>query len=226
VIVTNLDPAFCAASPFFSVSHRAITTLDRPPGKLKMEVIPMIPITKLVARKVVALAVAAAVGCAGCAGNIPHTIQPHPSLRENWAAVMRVPTGTLIRIEDSLGVWTVGRLVAKEPQGITVDVRSVHRSVPRSQIRKIWMQHDHTDVDWTAIKDVAVGGVVGGVIGGLAVPKHRVISGSLLAGVGAFMGLVFTVITMFHDEKRNISTGTDEILVYYSDRVAAPPGRE
>jgi hypothetical protein len=79
------------------------------------------------------------------------------------------------------------------------------------------MEHHHGQ--WTGIKDVAVGALAGGLIGGLAVPKHRAIAATLLAAVGAFKGMVLALMTMFLKEGEPSSQ--DEILVYYTDRIAA-----
>jgi uncharacterized protein YcfJ len=167
----------------------------------------------MVGRKLVAAVAAAALGCAGCAGNLRHTTQLHPSNHENWAAVMRLRTGTFLRVEERSGAWTIGHLVAKEPQGITVDNEIVHRVLPRSQIRQIVMEHHHGD--WRGIKDVAIGALAGGLIGGLAVPKHRAIAATILAAVGAWNGLVLAVMTMLLKEGADTSS-QDEILVYYA----------
>jgi hypothetical protein len=180
----------------------------------------MIP-TKTVPREVVAVVAAAAVTCAGCGGHVRHTMQPNPSAHENWAAVMRLRIGaTFLRVEDSSGAWTVGDLVAKDPEGITVGSIGQKR-ISRSQIRRVWIRHAHGD--WYGIKEVVGGAVVGGLLGGLAVSKHKVIAGTVLAVAGAFTGLVLAVMTMFHDEKANTLPQVDEVLVYYSDRVAASP---
>jgi hypothetical protein len=181
------------------------------------------PMARMVGRSVVAVIVAAAMGSASCAGHLRHTTQPHSSVRENWTNVTRVPVGTLLRVEEKSGLWITGWFVAAEPQEIRikVNVRSSYWAVPRSEIRQILMQHTHTD--WTGIGDVAGGAIVGGFLGGLAVPQHRVIAGTLMAGVGAFTGVVVAIVKMFDPDSNIGSPKQDEIIVYYSDRVATVP---
>ena len=168
----------------------------------------------MLARKVVALVAAGAVGVAGCAGNLRHTTQPHRGVYENWAAVMRLPTGTVVKVEERSGAWAIGNLVARDSQGITLHARSGQIVVPRVQIRQLLMNHYHGD--WKGIGDVVVGGVVGGLIGGLAVRKHRVIAVTALAAVGAFVGLVNAVMNLFVEPSD--PPKQDEVLVYYTDR--------
>ena len=168
-------------------------------------------------RKLVAAVAAAALGCAGCAGNLRHTLQPHPSNHDNWAAVMRLRTGAFLRVEERSGAWTIGHLVAKGPQGITIDNNIAHKALTRSEIRQIVMEHHHAD--WRGTKDVAIGALAGGLIGGLAVPKHRAIAATLLAAVGAFKGMVLAVMTIML--KEGDPPVQDEILVYYTDKTAS-----
>ena len=172
-------------------------------------------------RKLVAAVTAAALVCGGCAGNLRHTKEPHPAVRDNWGAVMRLPVGTFVMVEERSGAWTIGDLLAKDPEVIIVG-KIAKKALPKSQIRRILMKHAHTD--WTGIGDVGVGALAGGIIGGLAVPKHRVIAGTLLAAAGAFVGLVHAVVNMFVEEGNNFGGKLDEVLVYYTDRIAAVTG--
>ena len=110
--------------------------------------------------------------------------------------------------------------MANDPEGITVGSFGPKR-IPRSQIRRVWIRHAHGD--WYGIQEVVAGAVVGGLVSGLAVPKHKVIAGTVLAVAGAFTGLVLAVMTMFHDENANTLPQVDEVLVYYTNRVAASP---
>ena len=171
-------------------------------------------------RKMIAAVVAAALGCAGCAGNLRHTTEPHLGVYENWDSVMRIRTGTFVKVEERSGAWTVGHLIAKDRQAITVDVEMSRKRFPRTRIRRILMEHLHGE--WTGIKEVAAGAVIGGLIGGLAVPKHRVIAATVLAAVGAFKGMVLAVMTLMLKEGGDTTT-QDETLVYYSDKVPETP---
>ncbi len=111
----------------------------------------------------------------------------------------------------------IGRLIAIGPEEITVHGLS-QKSFPRSEVRQILLQHVHTD--WTGIGDVATGALVGGLIGGLGVPKHRWIAGTLLTAAGAFTGLVVAVLKMFTNAENVNPPKQDEILLYYTDRIA------
>jgi len=128
---------------------------------------------------------------------------------------MRLRIGTFVRVEERSGAWTIGHLVAKEPQGITVDDEIAYRPLSRSEIRRVLMEHHHGQ--WTGIKDVAVGALAGGVIGGLAAPKHRALAATALAAVGAVAGLVLAAMTMILKEVNSASV--DEVLVYYKELV-------
>jgi hypothetical protein len=168
------------------------------------------PVTRSIARRTTAVVLACALCLPGCAARPRHTNVSTTSALNNWTAVMRIRTESLLRIEEASGTTTIGRFVSAGQHQLRSTTKD-RWNVPRTNIRQILETHDHKD--YFVAKSTALGALAGGLVGGLVARKHRRLWAAVLAtAVGlrfftyaAFMSLIFP------DEEQ------DEVLVYVSD---------
>jgi hypothetical protein len=132
------------------------------------------------------------------------------SVLDNWGAVMRLRKGTDLRVEDASGRSIYGELVSADQLHLTVDDWQVQRTVARTDVRRVFVQHDHSG--WIVAKvaglGAALGGLVGGLIGTLVARKHRVLLASVFATAVGLRFLFYGAIISI------ISPDQDEVLVY------------
>jgi uncharacterized protein YcfJ len=157
------------------------------------------------------------VACTGCGTGVRHTVDPYPSALNNWRAVMRIKppsTITVITVVDAEWNVTFGPLVSVEQNQLTIKTSDGNLTIPRSDIRRVFLSHLHTGFRNTLF-GLAKGGLGGSAIGafaGLLVGGSPALGAAVLGTIGALAGgSVGSIFDMFEE------TRSDIVLLYYSD---------